>query len=30
MARAGILFDIIGFFIIWGGLRVLCPLLGLM
>ncbi|MDI6808815.1 MAG: anion permease [Candidatus Eisenbacteria bacterium] len=30
MMRAGILFDIAGFFIIWTGLRVLCPLLGLM
>jgi sodium-dependent dicarboxylate transporter 2/3/5 len=29
MVRAGVLFDIIGFFIIWGGLAVLCPLLGL-
>jgi sodium-dependent dicarboxylate transporter 2/3/5 len=29
MMRAGILFDIVGFFIIWGGLRVMCPLLGL-
>lgn len=29
MMRAGILFDILGFFIIWGGLYVLCPLLGL-
>lgn len=29
MIRAGIIFDIIGFFIIWSGLRVLCPLLGL-
>lgn len=26
MMRAGIVFDIIGFFIIWGGLRVMCPL----
>lgn len=30
MMRAGILFDITGFFIIWGGLYVLCPILGLM
>jgi solute carrier family 13 (sodium-dependent dicarboxylate transporter), member 2/3/5 len=30
MIRAGILFDILGFFIIWAGLRLLCPLLGLM
>jgi sodium-dependent dicarboxylate transporter 2/3/5 len=30
MVRAGILFDIFGFFIIWIGLRVLCPVLGLM
>jgi sodium-dependent dicarboxylate transporter 2/3/5 len=29
MVRAGVLFDIVGFFIIWGGLRVLCPLVGL-
>ncbi len=29
MLRAGILFDVLGFFIIWGGLRVMCPLLGL-
>jgi sodium-dependent dicarboxylate transporter 2/3/5 len=29
MMRAGILFDIAGFFIIWGGLRILCPLVGL-
>jgi sodium-dependent dicarboxylate transporter 2/3/5 len=29
MIRAGIIFDILGFFIIWGGLRVLCPMLGL-
>lgn len=28
MIRAGIFFDIGGFFIIWGGLRVLCPLMG--
>lgn len=30
MIRAGIVFDILGFFVIWGGLRVLCPTLGLM
>lgn len=30
MLRAGIAFDIIGFFLIWGGLRFLCPLLGLL
>jgi sodium-dependent dicarboxylate transporter 2/3/5 len=29
MVRAGILFDILGFFMIWLGLRILCPLLGL-
>jgi sodium-dependent dicarboxylate transporter 2/3/5 len=29
MLRAGIIFDILGFFVIWGGLRLLCPLLGL-
>jgi sodium-dependent dicarboxylate transporter 2/3/5 len=29
MTRAGVFFDIIGFFIIWGGLRLLCPLLRL-
>lgn len=29
MMRAGIIFDAIGFFIIWAGLRVLCPVLGL-
>ncbi|MBI3621690.1 MAG: DASS family sodium-coupled anion symporter [Nitrospirae bacterium] len=29
MIRAGALFDVIGFFIIWGGLWLLCPLLGL-
>lgn len=29
MIRAGVWFDIIGLFIIWLGLRVLCPLLGL-
>lgn len=30
MIRAGIFFDVLGFVIILGGLRVLCPLLGLM
>ncbi|MFZ5863405.1 MAG: SLC13 family permease [Nitrospirota bacterium] len=30
MIRAGVLLDVIGFFVIWGALRVLCPLLGLM
>ena len=30
MIRAGVLFDLLGFFIIWGGLRFLCPMLGLM
>lgn len=30
MVRAGIIFDIIGFVVIWLGLRMLCPLLGLM
>lgn len=29
MMRAGILFDLLGFFVILGSLRVLCPLLGL-
>jgi solute carrier family 13 (sodium-dependent dicarboxylate transporter), member 2/3/5 len=29
MIQAGILFDIMGFFIIWAGLYILCPLLGL-
>ncbi|HRP07809.1 MAG TPA: DASS family sodium-coupled anion symporter [Gemmatimonadales bacterium] len=29
MIRAGVLFDVVGLFIIWIGLRVLCPLLGL-
>jgi len=28
MVRAGVLFDIAGFFIIWIGLRMLCPLMG--
>jgi sodium-dependent dicarboxylate transporter 2/3/5 len=30
MIRAGVVFDAIGFVIILAGLRVLCPLLGLM
>jgi sodium-dependent dicarboxylate transporter 2/3/5 len=30
MIRAGIIFDVLGFFIIMAGLRVLCPFLGLM
>jgi sodium-dependent dicarboxylate transporter 2/3/5 len=30
MIRAGFLLDVIGLFVIWGALRVLCPLLGLM
>ncbi len=30
MMRSGVVFDVIGFFIIWGGLRLLCPLVGLM
>lgn len=29
MIRAGFLFDVLGLFIIWIGLRVMCPLLGL-
>ena len=29
MMRAGIIFDVLGLFIIWIGLRVMCPLLGL-
>jgi sodium-dependent dicarboxylate transporter 2/3/5 len=29
MVRAGVLFDVLGFFVILGGLRVLCPLMGL-
>ena len=29
MMRAGIVFDVLGLFIIWIGLRVMCPLLGL-
>lgn len=28
MIKAGIIFDIIGFFIILGGLMILCPLMG--
>ncbi|HSG06099.1 MAG TPA: SLC13 family permease, partial [Nitrospiria bacterium] len=28
MIRAGIFFDILGFMVIWTGLRILCPLLG--
>jgi sodium-dependent dicarboxylate transporter 2/3/5 len=30
MVRAGILFDVLGFAIIWCGLRLLCPWMGLM
>jgi sodium-dependent dicarboxylate transporter 2/3/5 len=30
MLRAGILLDVIGFFVVWVGLYILCPLLGLM
>jgi sodium-dependent dicarboxylate transporter 2/3/5 len=30
MIRAGLLFDLLGFLLIWGGLRLLCPMLGLM
>ncbi len=30
MIRAGVVFDVVGFLIIWGGLRLVCPLLGLM
>ena len=30
MVRAGVIFDVIGFVIIWVGLRLLCPMLGLM
>ena len=30
MVRAGIVFDVVGFAIIWLGLRLLCPVLGLM
>ncbi|MEW6325268.1 MAG: anion permease, partial [Nitrospirota bacterium] len=29
MIRAGLLFDLAGFLVIWAGLRLLCPLLGL-
>jgi sodium-dependent dicarboxylate transporter 2/3/5 len=29
MIRAGFIFDILGLFVIWAGLRVMCPLLGL-
>src|SRR5690606_25994540 len=29
MMRAGILFDVLGLFVIWIGLRIMCPLLGL-
>jgi sodium-dependent dicarboxylate transporter 2/3/5 len=29
MMRAGIIFDVVGFVIIWAGLRLLCPALGL-
>lgn len=29
MIRAGLIFDLLGFLIIWMGLRILCPLLGL-
>lgn len=29
MMKTGIVFDILGFFVIWLGLRILCPLLGL-
>ena len=29
MIREGLSFDVIGVFVIWAGLRVLCPLLGL-
>jgi len=28
MIRAGVLFDLLGFAIIWAGLRILCPLMG--
>lgn len=30
MVRAGLLFDLAGFAVIWAGLRLLCPLLGLL
>lgn len=29
MVRAGVIFDVLGFLMIWTGLRLLCPLLGL-
>lgn len=29
MVRAGVVFDIIGFLLIWGGLRLMCPILGM-
>jgi hypothetical protein len=29
MIRAGFIFDLLGLIIIWLGLRVMCPLLGL-
>ena len=29
MMRAGVIFDVLGLFVIWIGLRVMCPLLGL-
>ena len=29
MMRAGIIFDVLGLFVIWAGLRIMCPLLGL-
>jgi hypothetical protein len=29
MMRAGIIFDVLGLFIIWTGLRLVCPVLGL-
>jgi sodium-dependent dicarboxylate transporter 2/3/5 len=29
MMRAGVLFDVLGLIIIWVGLRVMCPVLGL-
>jgi hypothetical protein len=29
MIRAGFIFDVLGLFIIWIGLRVMCPILGL-
>jgi sodium-dependent dicarboxylate transporter 2/3/5 len=30
MIRAGLLLDLVGFAVIWTGLRILCPLLGLL